>query len=76
MRYTNPLVQCPRCDLGGDIGCPCCGGEGLLPLFEAEDWVEEQGAVADAMMGEDAEIVVLMDWMISLRECSEIADAE
>ena len=65
MSYTNPLVQCPRCDRGGDIGCPCCGGEGLLPLFEAEDWVEEH-----------YDLGVLMDWMLGLRECSEIAAAE
>ena len=76
MSYGNPLVQCPRCDRGGDIGCPCCGGEGLLPLFEAEDWVEEQGAVADAILEEHYDLGVLMDWMLGLRECSEIAAAE
>lgn len=74
--YTNPLVQCPRCDLGGEWGCPCCGGEGLLPLFDAEDWVEREAAVADAMMAEDATVVDLMDHMLGLREQSEIAAAE
>ena len=75
MSYTNPMVQCPACDFG-DIGCSCCGGEGLVTLFEAEDWIEQEAARVDAMMAEDVAMVELMDHMLGLREGSEIAAAE
>jgi hypothetical protein len=71
MNYTNPLVQCPRCDYG-DIGCPCCDGEGLLPLYDAEDYIERERAEVDEMMLEDAEVIDLMDYMLGLREQSEV----
>ncbi len=72
MSYDNPLVQCPKCDLGGDIGCPCCGGEGLLPLFEAEDYIEAERVQVEEAMLEDVEIVNLMDYMLGLREESNV----
>ena len=62
--YSNPLVQCPKCELGGEFGCDCCGGEGLLPMFEAEDWIEREAANVDAMMAEDEDVMALVDWMI------------
>ncbi len=67
MSYTNPIVQCPRCDYG-DIGCPCCHGEGIVPLHDAEDFIEAERVEVEEAMLEDIEIVELMDYMLSLRE--------
>lgn len=67
MSYSNPLVQCPRCDYG-DIGCPCCHGEGIVPLHDAEDFVERERAEAEEAMMADEAIIDLMDYMIGLRE--------
>lgn len=72
MSYSNPLVQCPRCDLGGTIGCPCCGGEGVTPLYDAEDWIEQERDRIDDMMAADEQIVRLMDWMIATHPDGEV----